>query len=77
MNPIEPSEDCKSLETVKIDFISANQLTIWQLGSLEHRVLPTAQAIDRLRQKIEELDLPGKHLIWGPELKVITMSFDE
>lgn len=58
-----------------IDIITDKSLTIWKLGNLEHRIFPSAAACERLKQTIEELDLPGKHVIWGPELDVLKMEF--
>jgi hypothetical protein len=46
---------------------------VWTLGSLEHRLFPTPEAIQRLVEMLrsvpqdESLDVD---LVWGPELRV-------
>jgi hypothetical protein len=58
-------------------FKQVYRLRIWKLGSLEHKILPTEQAIETLATKIQEMldNWDGKSdldLIWGPELTVET-----
>ncbi len=47
------------------------RLRVWKLGSLEHKILPTPAAIQKLADLLVQWD--GKSdldIIWGPELTV-------
>lgn len=46
-------------------------LRLWKLGSLEHKVVPTADNIKTLEEKLAFLFSSGKgtvDLVWGPDL---------
>lgn len=45
-------------------------LRVWTIGNLEHRIIPSSVAIERLQNVIKELALLGKDLVWGPDLTV-------
>lgn len=45
-------------------------MRVWTLGSLEHRVYPTEEAVQKLADAL--LQNP-RDLIWGPELSVTTV----
>lgn len=48
---------------------------VWRLGSLEHRLYPTTEAINHLAKML--LDAPVDHdldVIWGPDLDVIELK---
>ena len=51
------------------------KIRVWKLGSLEHKVTPTRQAVEKLSQQLESIrlsDEDGYHdLIWGPDIQVI------
>lgn len=49
--------------------IRTPKIRIWNLGSLEHRILPSQEAIDRLVTLLQAWQ-PGEDLdlVWGPEL---------
>lgn len=49
------------------------KIALWNLGSLEHNIVPTQKAIDRLRELVKNLDENKEelqHLIVGPEVSV-------
>lgn len=43
-------------------------IRVWKLGSLEHRILPTKEGVDKLAAILETKDLTD--IIWGPDLEV-------
>lgn len=44
---------------------------IWKLGSLEHRIYPTQEAINKLQECLNKWDKKTDlDLIWGPELSM-------
>lgn len=50
-------------------------LRVWRLGSAEHKVLPTQEAVDRLAEMLrnrpggEDLDI-----VWDPFIDVVSVS---
>lgn len=53
------------------------KLRIWKLGNLEHRILPTKEAIDRLADILMKWD--GKSdldLIWSPDISMEQVDLD-
>ena len=46
-------------------------IRVWQLGSLDHKIYPTKEALERLEKTIKDIHEKGlTDIIWGPELKV-------
>lgn len=72
INPI--IDDIFMLEKMKLADMSAldgaiSNIRLWQLGSLEHQILPNKAAIDRLRNILASNVGGGTlDLVWGPEL---------
>lgn len=57
--------------TAKLKPIRTPKLRIWKLGSIEHRVLPTQAAIQRLAGMLSEWDGESDlELIWDDALKM-------
>lgn len=72
INPI--IDDIMMLEKMKLADLSAldgaiSNIRVWRLGSLEHRILPSREAIDKLRD-ILAANVGGgtMDLVWGPEI---------
>lgn len=67
-------DDIMMLERMKLADISAldgaiSNIRLWTLGSLEDRIFPTKEAIDRLREILASNQGGGTmELVWGPEL---------
>ena len=56
------------------------KIRLWKLGSLEHGVVPTKQAITKLRKMVEELTKDEEDVInfvWGPELTIEVHTSEE
>ncbi len=56
-----------------------SKIRIWKLGVIDgpNSILPTRQAIERLRDIVAEIPEEGIHnIIWGPELNVIELGND-
>lgn len=52
-------------------------LRVWKLGSLEHNLFPTEQAISKLETIISKWDKSSTlDLIWGPDIEVLQFSLD-
>jgi hypothetical protein len=67
-------DDINMLEKMKLADMSAldgaiSNIRVWKLGSLEHRILPSREAIDKLRD-ILAANVGGgtMDLVWGPEI---------
>lgn len=45
-------------------------LRVWQLGSMEHHIFPTRDAIDKLADILRHQTDTTMDMIWGPELTV-------
>jgi hypothetical protein len=58
--------------------VSKSIVRVWQLGSLEHKVFPTAEAIDSLVNILLKVMSEGgpSDVIWGPDLKVTELVGD-
>lgn len=53
------------------------RIRLWKIGSLEHNVYPTEDAIQRLADGIQSLNSDGGgDLIWGPDLTVEAVDGD-
>lgn len=67
-------DDIGMLEKMKLADMSAldgaiSNIRLWTLGNLEYKILPTRQAIDKLRDVLAANTGGGPmDLIWGPEL---------
>lgn len=47
------------------------KIRLWRLGSLEHKIIPTKEAVEKLRNiLIQAQDEELTDLVWGPELSV-------
>jgi hypothetical protein len=67
-------DDINMLEKMKLADMSAldgaiSNIRVWTLGSLDHRILPSREAIDKLRN-ILAANVGGgtMDLVWGPEI---------
>ena len=51
------------------------QIRVWKLGSFEHKMSPTKEAVDRLRGLLDARK-PGEDLdlIWGPGLECMIIN---
>lgn len=67
-------DDIMMLERMKLADLSAldgaiSNIRLWTIGSLEDRIFPTKEAIDRLREILSSNQGGGTmELVWGPEL---------
>jgi hypothetical protein len=72
INPI--LDDITMLEKMKLADMSAldgaiSNIRLWRLGDLEHKILPTKPAIDKLRDVLATNVGGGTmDLVWGPEI---------
>lgn len=51
------------------------RIVVWKLGNLEHKIIPSKEAIETLAGIISQWD--GKenlHVVWGPDLEVQVVS---
>ena len=68
-------DDVAMLEKMKLADMSAldgaiSNIRLWTLGDFEHKILPTKEGIDRLRNILANNTGGGTmELVWGPELK--------
>ena len=68
-------DDVGMLEKMKLADMSAldgaiSNIRLWTLGDFEHKILPTKEGIDRLRNILANNQGGGTmELVWGPELK--------
>lgn len=56
------------------------KIRLWKLGSLEHGVIPTKQAITKLRLAVEKLTKEEKdvlNFVWGPDITVQEFEFED
>lgn len=49
-------------------------IRVWKLGSLEHGIMPTQEAVDTLT---ELLAAGASDIIWGPDIQVFTVVVDD
>jgi hypothetical protein len=54
-----------------------SKIRLWRLGSLEHKVTPTAEAIEALARMVQDYR-PGQDLdiVWGPDLEIVQLDAD-
>lgn len=45
-------------------------IRLWKLGSLEHKIIPSQEAIDKLRSILDGIGDGGFDIIWGPDLEL-------
>lgn len=68
-------DDIKMLEKMKLADLAAldgaiSNIRLWTVGDLEHKIIPTRAAIDKLRDILASNVGGGTmDLVWGPELK--------
>ena len=50
-------------------------IRLWKLGNLEHRVAPTRQAADKLKEILDGVDNDKiNDIIWGPDIEVVQIG---
>jgi hypothetical protein len=75
-------DDLNMLRKLKLADLSAldgaiSHIRIWRLGSLEHRMMPTKKAIEKLAEMLANAGNGGSmDLIWGPDLDLKETSSD-
>jgi hypothetical protein len=75
-------KDLQMLEKMKLADLAAldgaiSHIRVWRLGSLEHRILPTEEAINRLADMlINNVGGGSMDLIWGPEIDLLETKTD-
>lgn len=75
-------KDLQMLEKMKLADLAAldgaiSHIRLWKLGSLEHRILPTEEAISRLADMLmNNVGGGSMDLIWGPEIDVVETKTD-
>jgi hypothetical protein len=58
----------------------SKKIRLWKLGSLEHKIVPTQEAIQTLREILQECEDSQKEvvdIIWGPAIEVQEIGGDE
>lgn len=60
-------------EVQKVD-----KIVLWRLGSLEHNIMPTQEALTTLRKILKDniKDESIVNLVWGPELDMVSLNVD-
>jgi hypothetical protein len=61
--------------------IKMAKITVWKLGSLEHKIFPTTVAIDKFSSALKEalnnaVEGENTHLVWGPDIDVIQTDIE-
>jgi len=47
------------------------KIRLWKLGSLEHKIIPTQSAIQKLEAMLEDIEGENEaDIIWGPDVSV-------
>lgn len=75
-------DDLLVLEKMKLADLAAldtviSQIRVWKLGDLDHELLPTNEAIDKLRDiLVTNVGGGSFDLIWGPDLKFESTTTD-
>lgn len=48
------------------------KIILWRLGSLEHKIFPTAQAVKNLENILLNIDTSEEifNIVWGPDIDV-------
>jgi hypothetical protein len=75
-------EDLRMLQKMKLADLAAldgaiSHIRVWRLGSLEHKLLPTDAAVNRLANMlINNVGGGSIDLIWGPDLELQETSTD-
>ena len=57
-------------------FKKKKTIRLWNLGSLEHKIVPTAAACKRLSEILNQKGGPPVDLIWGPDLTCTIVEGD-
>lgn len=53
------------------------KIRIWKLGSLEHKILPTKEAVEKLAGIVLGWDRETTlDLVWGPDLELVQLDVD-
>ena len=47
---------------------------VWKLGSLEHKLYPSQEAVLKLKRILESNNEGFEDIIWGPDIDVIDLS---
>ena len=54
------------------------KIRIWKLGSLEHKVVPSAESMAKLEEILNSQDDGGElELIWGPDIDTKEIVFED
>jgi len=54
------------------------KIRIWKLGSLEHRMLPTPEAIKKFQDILNNIEVgEDVDLAWGPDIDVLVVDNSE
>ncbi len=55
------------------------KIRLWKLGSLEHRIMPTQQGLNKLRNVLKESTAKSGEIdiVWGPELNVELIEIED
>ncbi len=55
------------------------KIRLWKLGSLEHRITPTQQGLNKLRNILKESTAKSGEIdiVWGPELNVELIEIED
>lgn len=55
------------------------KIRLWKLGSLEHRIMPTQQGLNKLRNILKESTAKSGEIdiVWGPELNVELIEIED
>ena len=54
------------------------KIRLWSLGNLEHNIIPTKEAVDKLKKEIDALPKEGVgDIVWGPELTCTVIDTGE
>lgn len=56
-----------------------SKIRVWRLGSLEHKILPTEAAINKLKSLLANIDENGgvTDIVWGPDIDCIVVDDGE
>lgn len=54
------------------------KIVLWKLGDLEHKIIPSSESIEKLKDIVESHDYnKDLHVVWGPDLKVEVFDLDK
>jgi hypothetical protein len=50
---------------------------LWRLGSLEHKIYPTREHIEKFKEALKHSLETGEDLVWGPEISYDLIEVDD